>query len=67
MKTVLAAAVLALVTVLAAGLTVLPSPAQEAQANPCSVYTGGAPEEVVDAELNCDFGGIGSIDIEEIE
>jgi hypothetical protein len=36
-KTVLMAAVLAVATVLAAGLTVLPSSVQEAQANPCSI------------------------------
>jgi hypothetical protein len=35
-KTILMAAVLAVATVLAAGLTVLPSSVQEAQANPCS-------------------------------
>jgi hypothetical protein len=35
-KTVLMAAVLAVATVLAAGLTVLPGSVQEAQANPCS-------------------------------
>jgi hypothetical protein len=35
-KTVLMAAVLAVATILAAGLTVLPSSVQEAQANPCS-------------------------------
>jgi hypothetical protein len=35
-KTVLMAAVLAVATVLAAVLTVLPSSVQEAQANPCS-------------------------------
>jgi hypothetical protein len=34
--TVLVAAVLAVATVLAAGLTVLPASVQEAQANPCS-------------------------------
>ena len=34
--TVLMAAVLAIATVLAAGLTVLPGSVQEAQANPCS-------------------------------
>ena len=34
--TVLMAAVLAIATVLAAGLTVLPASVQEAQANPCS-------------------------------
>jgi hypothetical protein len=36
-KTVLIAAVLAIATVLAAGLTVLPSSVQEAQANPCGL------------------------------
>jgi len=35
-KTVLMASVLAIATVLAAGLTVLPGSVQEAQANPCS-------------------------------
>jgi hypothetical protein len=35
-KTVLMAAVLAVATALAAGLTLLPSSVQEAQANPCS-------------------------------
>ena len=34
--TVLMAAVLAVTTVIAAGLTVLPASVQEAQANPCS-------------------------------
>jgi hypothetical protein len=36
-NTILMATVLAVATVLAAGLTVLPSSVQEAQANPCSV------------------------------
>ena len=40
--TVLMAAVLAVATVLAAGLTVLPSTVQEAQANPCSNQGNGA-------------------------
>ena len=35
-KTILMGAVLAIATVLAAGLTVLPSTVQEAQANPCA-------------------------------
>jgi hypothetical protein len=62
-------AALAVATVLAAGLTVLPGSIQEAKANPCSVYTGGAPEggDVDDADLDCEFEGIGSIDIEESE
>jgi len=67
-SSILMAAVLAVATVLAAVLTVLPSSIQEAQANPCSVYTGGSETEGdVDADLNCDFEGIGSIDIEESE
>ena len=35
-KTIFIAAMLAVATVLAAGLTVLPSSVQEAQANPCA-------------------------------
>jgi hypothetical protein len=35
-KTVLMAAVLAIATVLATGLTILPSSVQDAQANPCA-------------------------------
>jgi hypothetical protein len=62
--TVLMAAVLAVATVLAAGLTVLPSSVQEAQANPCSV---DADSNANDAHLNCDFEGIGSLEIEESE
>jgi hypothetical protein len=38
-KTVLMAAVLAVATILAAGLTVLPNSVQEAQANPCATET----------------------------
>jgi hypothetical protein len=65
-KTVLLATVLAVATVLAAGLTLLSSSIQEAQANPCSVYTGGAVEGDVDAVSNCDFEGIGSLVIIEL-
>jgi hypothetical protein len=61
--TVLMAAVLAVATVLAAGLTVLPSSVQEAQANPCSVEANNAN----DADLDCEFEGIGSLEIEEEE
>jgi hypothetical protein len=61
-KTILMAAVLAVATVLAAGLTVLPSTVQEAQANPCSV---DADSNANDADLDCDFEGIGSLEIEE--
>jgi hypothetical protein len=66
--TVLMAAVLAVATVLAAGLTVLPSSVQEAQANPCQyvnpngeVTQGGEN----DVHLDCDFEGIGSLEIGE--
>jgi hypothetical protein len=44
-KTVLMAAVLAVATVLAAGLTVLPSSVQEAQANPCSNNANAEAED----------------------
>ena len=61
--TVLMGAVLAVATVLAAGLVMFPGSIQEAQANPCSLEEEGAGE--VDAHLNCDFEGIGSLEIEE--
>jgi type 1 fimbria pilin len=60
--TVLMAAVLAVATVLAAGLVVFPGSVQEAQANPCSV---DADSNANDADLDCDFEGIGSIELEE--
>ena len=44
-KTVLLAAVLAVATVLAAVLTVLPSSVQEAQANPCSNNANAEAED----------------------
>ena len=47
-KTIFIAAMLAVATVLAAGLTVLPSSIQEAQANPCSTEVEQDTE--VDAE-----------------
>jgi hypothetical protein len=64
-KTVLMAAVLAVATVLAAGLTVLPSTVQEAQANPCSnsvvegdeTQGGGGASVTQNEEQNCDFTG----------
>jgi hypothetical protein len=65
--TVLMAAVLAVATVLAAGLTVLPSSVQEAQANPCSTYDTDTVPVDIDAEYNCDFAGIGSLEIDEGE
>jgi len=65
-KTIFIAAMLAAATVLAAGLTVLPSSVQEAQANPCSANsngnsetgsTGGQGGSVSTSEQNCDFTG----------
>ena len=61
--TVLMAAVLAVATVLAAGLTVLPSTVQEAQANPCAneVSRGGDAQQAFnpqgDDDRECDFTG----------
>ena len=61
--TVLMAAVLAFATVLAAGLTVLPSSVQDAQANPCAneVSRGGSANQafnpVGEDERECDFTG----------
>ena len=55
------AAVLAVATVLAAGLTVLPSTVQEAQANPCSNNANGNGGEAGTIETGddqeCDFVG----------
>jgi hypothetical protein len=63
-KTVLMAAVLAVATVLAVGLTVLPGTVQEAQANPCSNNieeedsTGGAGPTVGPGDdQECDLTG----------
>jgi hypothetical protein len=61
--TALMAAVLAVATVLAAGLTVLPSSVQEAQANPCSITTeeeetqGGGGSSVDLDDQECDLTG----------
>jgi hypothetical protein len=63
-KTIFIAAVLAAATLLAAGLVVFPGSVQEAQANPCSAEVEGGAGEV-DNEFNCDFEGIGSLEIEE--
>jgi hypothetical protein len=62
--TVLMAAVIAVATVLAAGLVAFPGSIQEAQANPCSAEVEGGAGEV-ENEFNCDFEGIGSLEIEE--
>jgi hypothetical protein len=72
-KTVLMAAVLAVATVLAAGLTVFPSSVQEAQANPCATeteldfesegdLTAGTGLETTNDFRECTF--IGNIDID---
>jgi hypothetical protein len=60
--TILMAAVLAVATVLAAGLTVLPSSVQEAQANPCSNNLdaeegSGGNNLNPQADQECDFTG----------
>ena len=56
-KTILMAAVLAVATVLAAGLTVLPSSVQEAQANPCANSAGGGSAEGGNAESGAGAAG----------
>jgi hypothetical protein len=71
--TVLMAAVLAVATVLAAGLAVLPSSVQEAQANPCAteitVEDGGSIDNGLnnnpqdDDERECKF--IGPVELDE--
>jgi hypothetical protein len=62
--TVLMAAVIAVATVLAAGLAVLPSSVQDAQANPCAsevgsdnINNGFNPQANADDERECDFTG----------
>jgi hypothetical protein len=58
--TVLMAAVLAVATVLAAGLTVLPSTVQEAQANPCAVEVEQDGTNTINPNNNeqeCDLTG----------
>jgi hypothetical protein len=62
-KSIFIAAVLAAATLLAAGLVVFPGSIQEAQANPCSSEEEGGGD--ADVELNCDFTGIGSLEIVE--
>jgi hypothetical protein len=62
----LMAAVLAMTTLLAAGLTVLPGSVQEAQANPCSDIGQSnsqafSESEDLENEIDCDFEGIGSL------
>jgi hypothetical protein len=69
-KTIFIAAMLAVATVLAAGLTVLPSSVQDVQANPCSIKANGPGGLTVEnggevGDFDCDFEGIGSLEIEE--
>jgi|SoiMetStandDraft_5_1073268.scaffolds.fasta_scaffold86685_2 hypothetical protein len=61
-KTILIASLLA-ATLLAAGWVILPDSVQEVQANPCAENTGEATVDLgsYDADLNCDFKGIGSL------
>ncbi|MGI0001849.1 MAG: hypothetical protein ACRD42_02095 [Nitrososphaeraceae archaeon] len=62
--TVLMAAVLAVATVLAAGLTVLPSSVQEAQANPCSeIDQNNGGEDDLENEVDCDWENNGSYEV----
>ncbi|MFZ0345434.1 MAG: hypothetical protein WAL24_09775, partial [Nitrososphaeraceae archaeon] len=42
-------------------LAVLPGSVKDAQANPCSTSEQGGGD--VDTEINCDFEGIGSLEI----
>ena len=64
-KTILMAAVLAIATVLAAGITVLPNSVQEAHANPCAneVSRGGNAEN----SFNPQGGGIPGGDYRECD
>jgi hypothetical protein len=63
-KTIFIAAMLAVATVLAAGLAVLPGSVQEAQANPCSVNEDGdGADTLTTGDQECNF--IGPIEIEE--
>ena len=63
--TVLMAAVIAIATILAAGLVAFPGSIQEAQANPCSINVGGDGADTVTStgEQNCEF--IGPTDFDE--
>ena len=71
-KTIFIAAMLAVATVLAVGLTVLPSSIQEVHANPCSVQANGPGGVDVSnggevGDFDCDFEGIGELEIAEEE
>ena len=62
-KTIFIAAMLAVATILTAGLTVLPASVQEAQANPCAneASRGGSADNAFnpqgDDDRECDFTG----------
>jgi hypothetical protein len=70
-KTIFIASLLAAATLLAAGLVVFPGSVQEAQANPCQyINPNGQSDNSFsdvenDVETDCDFEGIGSVEIEE--
>jgi hypothetical protein len=60
--TIFMAAILAAATILAAGIAVLPSPVQDAQANPCAQDndlnpSGGDQVNEVEDETHCVFSG----------
>jgi hypothetical protein len=69
--TVLMASVLAITTLLAAGLTVLPNSVQDAQANPCAneISRGGSADNAFnpqgDDERKCKFTGYFEFDEDE--
>jgi hypothetical protein len=70
-KTIFIASLLAAATLLAAGLVAFPGSVQEAQANPCQYVnpngqSGNSNDDNEnDVETDCDFEGIGSLEIEE--
>jgi hypothetical protein len=75
-KTIFIAAVFAAATLLAAGLVMLPGSVQEVQANPCSIQANGPggiaggqqsdnEDSEADLDTDCDFEGVGSLEIEE--
>jgi hypothetical protein len=74
-KTISIAAVFAAATLLAAGLVMLPGSVQEVQANPCSIQANGpggvhthpSGSGEVNTDYNCDFEGIGSLELTETE
>ena len=64
--TVLMAAVLAVATVLAAGLAILPDTVQNVEANPCAVdQTGGGGDEDSTTEIDTTCEVFGNVEVEE--